>query len=138
MSTPPALPMTNLPHVSESKFMRMSPSNSPSGKSLAPNIPVSSSAVMRPSIGPCFKFLSSMTAKMAATPIPLSAPRVVFFAFTHSPSIQVSIGSVSKLCLLSGAFCGTMSMCACKITVFLFSMPAEAGFFITTFLASST
>ena len=134
---PPALPMTNLPHVSESRFSRMSPCNSPSGRSLAPNIPVSSSAVMRASIGPCFSVLSSMTAMIAATPRPSSAPSVVPFAFTHSPSIHGSMGSVTKLCWLSGVFCGTISMCACSITPLRFSIPADAGLRITMLPAGS-
>ena len=116
----------------------MSPCSSLAGRSLAPYMPVSSSAVISPSTGPCFKLLSSITAMMAATPIPLSAPSVVFFARTHSLSIHVSMGSVSKLCLLSGDFCGTMSMCACRVMVFRFSIPGDAGFLITTLLAAST
>ena len=136
-STPPALPTTKQPHVSESRLNRISPFSWSVGRSLAPYMPVSSSAVIRPSMGPCFKVLSSITAMIAATPIPLSAPNVVFLALTHSLSIQVSMGSVSKLWLLSGDFCGTMSICACMVTVFLFSMPGEAGLRITTLLPSS-
>ena len=137
MLMPPADPITNLPQCSESRFSRMSPMSSPSGRSLAPYIPVSSSAVMRASTGPCCMSLASMTAMMAATPMPLSAPSVVFLAFTQSPSIHVSIGSVSKLCVLSGVFCGTMSMCACSMMPFLFSIPGVAGFRITILPAGS-
>ena len=103
-STPPAEPITNLPHVSESRFMRISLCSSPSGSSLTPNIPVSSSRVIIASMTPCFSVLSSMIPMIAATPIPSSAPKVVLFAYTQPSSICVSIGSVSKLCLLSGAF----------------------------------
>ena len=110
ISTPPAEPITNLPHVSESKFSSISPCNSPAGRSFAPNIPVSSSLVISPSIGPCFKLLSSITPIIAATPAPLSAPSVVLFAYTQPSVMRVSIGSVSKLWLLSGLFCGTISM----------------------------
>ena len=137
-SIPPAEPITNLPHVSESRFSRISPCSSPSGSPLAPNIPVSSSAVIRASIGPCFKSLASITAMMAATPSPLSAPKVVLFAFTHSPSIHGSIGSVSKLCLLSGVFCGTMSICACRMIPLRFSIPGVAALRISTLPAGST
>ncbi len=126
-SMPPAEPMTNLPQCSESRLSRMSPCSSPSGRSLAPYMPVSSSAVMSASMGPCLRLLSSMTAMMAATPSPLSAPRVVPRAFTHSPSIHGSMGSVSKLCVDSGVFCGTMSMCACSMMPLRPSMPGVAG-----------
>ena len=97
MSTPPAEPMTNFPHVSESRFMRMSLCSSPPGISLTPNIPVSSSRVISASTAPCFRLLSSMTAMMAATPTPSSAPSVVLSAYTHPSTIWVVIGSVSKL-----------------------------------------
>ena len=45
-----------------------------------------------------------------ATPMPLSAPRVVPFALTHPLSTQVSMGSFSKSNFLSAFFCGTMSI----------------------------
>ena len=115
----------------------MSPCICPAGRSLAPYIPVSSSAVMSPSIGPCTRVLSSITAIIAATPIPSSAPRVVLRALTHSPSTQASIGSVSKLCVLSLLFCGTISMCACMMTPLRFSIPGVAGLRITMFPAGS-
>ena len=54
------------------------------------------------------------TAKAAATPMPLSAPRVVpFAALIHSPSNSSSIGSLLKSWLLSEFFSQTMSICAC-------------------------
>ena len=134
---PPAEPITNLPQVSESRFSRISPCSMFSGRSLAPNIPVSSSAVISASTGPCFRSFASMTERMAATPKPLSAPSVVPFAFTHSPSIHGWMGSVTKLCVDSGVFCGTMSMWACRITPFRSSMPGVAGLRITTLRPSS-
>ena len=137
MSIPPALPITNSPHDSVSRFSRMSPLSSPAGNSLAPNIPVSSSRVISPSTGPCCRSLASITAMMVATPKPSSLPKVVRLARTQSPSMIVSIGSVSKLCLLSLAFCGTMSMWACRITPFLFSKPGVAGLRITMLPAGS-
>ena len=137
MSIPPAEPMTNLPHVSESRFRRMSPCSSPAGSSLAPNMPVSSSRVMSASIGPCFRLLSSITDMMAATPSPLSAPNVVPLAFTQPLSIQGRMGSVSKLCVDSVSRSGTMSMWACRMTPLRFSMPADAGLRITMFPAGS-
>ena len=105
----------------------MSPFTKPCSKPKAPTMPVSSSIVNKASIGPCFSSLLSSTAMAAATPMPLSAPSVVPFAFTQSPSIMVSIGSVSNVCFLSLFFCGTISTCACKITGVRFSMPGVAG-----------
>ena len=137
MSIPPAEPITNFPQVSESRLKRMSPCSSPPGSALAPNMPVSSSAVMSASTGPCFISLDSITAMMAATPSPSSAPSVVPLAFTHSPSIQGSMGSVSKLWVDSGVFCGTMSMCACRMTPLRFSMPGVAGLRMTILSAGS-
>ena len=78
-------------------FRRMSPFNVSAERWLTPYMHVSSSAVMRASRGPCLMSVLSMTAMMAATPIPSSLPSVVPFAFTQSPSMYVSMGSVSKL-----------------------------------------
>ena len=86
-SMPPADPMTNLPQSSESRFMRMSECNSPSGSSLAPYMPVSSSRVMSASTGPCFRSALSITPMMAATPMPSSEPSVVPRACTHPSSM---------------------------------------------------
>ena len=79
----------------------MSPSIVPGFNPNAPYIPVSSSAVIRATNGPCFRVLSSMMAMIAATPIPLSEPKVVPLALTHSPSMYVLIGSFSKSCSVS-------------------------------------
>ena len=136
-STPPAEPIIISPSSSVSRLSRISPSSSPSGRALAPTMDVSSSAVMSALIGPCTSVLSSMTAIMAATPIPLSAPRVVSVAYSQSPSIRVTIGSFTKSWFEAGVFCGTMSICACRITPLRFSIPGVAGFFITTLPAGS-
>ena len=53
----------------------------------APNMPVSSSLVIRASSGPCLMSFDSNTAIIAATPKPSSAPKVVPFARTQSPCI---------------------------------------------------
>ena len=58
----------------------------PRGISEAPVSPVSSSMVKRNSSGPCATSSLSITASAAATPTPLSAPRVVPSAFSQSPS----------------------------------------------------
>ena len=137
MSSPPAEPIIISPSCSVSRLSSISPSSSPSGRAFAPIIDVSSSAVMRALSGPCFMFLSSMMAMIAATPIPSSAPRVVLLAYTQSPSMRVSIGSFMKSCVLVGVFCGTMSICACRIMPLRFSIPGDAGFFITMFPAGS-
>ena len=137
MFTPPALPITNSPNVSLSIFSRMSPFRVSAARWFTPYIQVSSSAVISASSGPCFRSLLSNTAIIAATPIPSSLPSVVPLAFTHSPSMYVSIGSVSKLCLLSSVFCGTISMCACRVAIGRLSIPGVAGLRITMFSAPS-
>jgi len=65
----------------------MSPCSSPFSRPFAPSMPVSSVAVNRASSGPCFSVRSSSTARIAATPIPLSAPSVVPSAVTQPPSM---------------------------------------------------
>ena len=100
-------------------------------------MPVSSSFVIKASKGPCLISLDSNTAMIAATPRPSSAPRVVPFARTHSPSIHVWMGSLVKLCSTSATFCGTISMWACSTTPLRFSMPGVAGLRITTLPALS-
>ena len=98
---PPAQPTYSSPSSSESILIRISPSRIPAFKPKAPVIPVSSSIVNRPSIGPCCRSSDSRTLIAAATPIPLSAPRVVPSAVTQPSSIKGSIGSVSKSNILS-------------------------------------
>ena len=137
MLTPPALPMTNSPMFSLSIFSRMSPFRVSALRWLTPYMQVSSSAVIRASRGPCSMSFDSKTAMMAATPIPSSAPNVVPFALSHSPSTHVWMGSVSKLCVLSSVFWGTMSMWACITAVRQFSLPGVAGLRITMFSALS-
>ena len=127
-STPPAQPMKISPSSSESRFSRISPCMKPFCISKAPVRPVSSSRVKRHSMGPCSMLSSANTASPVATPMPLSAPSVVPLAFNHSPSIHVSIGSFKKSCSTSLRLSGTMSIWACKTTVFLFSIPGVAGF----------
>ena len=95
-SSPPAQPTYNSPSSSESMLIRMSPFSIPDFRPLAPSIPVSSVAVNNASTGPCERSFDARTAIAAATPIPLSAPSVVPLAFTHSPSMMVSIGSLAK------------------------------------------
>ena len=86
-SKPPAQPTYNSPSSSESRFIRISPLRIFGSRLKAPVIPVSSSIVNSASTGPCSISFDSSTAIAAATPIPLSAPRVVPFAVTHSPSM---------------------------------------------------
>ena len=137
MFTPPALPITNSPIVSLSIFRRMSPFSVSGARWFTPYMQVSSSAVMSASSGPCTSSLLSITAMMAATPMPSSDPSVVSLAFSHSPSTHVSMGSVSKLWLLSSVFCGTMSMWACSTAVLWPSIPLVAGLRMTMFSALS-
>ena len=81
--------MKSSPSSSESRFSKMSAFMNPSFKAKAPVNPVSSSTVKRHSSGPCSMLSSANMAKAAATPMPLSAPKVVPLAFIHSPSISV-------------------------------------------------
>ena len=64
----------------------MSPLSNPFFSPNAPAMPVSSVAVKSASSGPCSNVSSSNTARIAAAPIPLSAPSVVPSAVTQSPS----------------------------------------------------
>ena len=79
-----------------SKFKSISPVRSPPFKPFAPVIPVSSSMVNKASIAGCWISSLSKTAIIVATPRPLSAPSVVPFALTQSPSTYISIPCVSK------------------------------------------
>ena len=137
-SIPPAHPINSSPSSSESRFNRISPFINPSFRANAPVSPVSSSTVNKHSNGPCSIVSSARIASSVATPMPLSAPNVVPFAFSHSPSISVSIGSVRKSCSTLLFFSHTMSTCDCNTTVCRFSLPGVAGFLINTFPASST
>ena len=76
-SKPPAHPTYSSPSVSESRLTSISPSSIPPFRPRAPSMPVSSVAVISASNGPCTTSSDSITAKIAATPIPLSAPSVV-------------------------------------------------------------
>ena len=137
-SKPPAHPTYSSPSVSESRLTSISPSSIPPFRPRAPSMPVSSVAVISASNGPCTTSSDSITAKIAATPIPLSAPSVVPSALTHSPSTRTSMGSFVKSNRLSPFFCGTMSMCACRMIPLRDSMPGVAGLRRITFPASST
>ena len=135
--TPPADPTMSSPCVSLSRLSKMSPLSSPSSMWSTPYMVVSSSAVMKASRGPWQRLSSSKMAIIVATAIPSSAPSVVLRARTHSPSIHVSMGSVSKLCCESGVFCGTMSMCPCNVTTLRSSIPGDAALYIRTLPALS-
>ncbi|CDD14487.1 uncharacterized protein BN675_02843 [Parabacteroides merdae CAG:48] len=98
----------------------------PFSSALAPVSPVSSSTVKRHSIGPCSISSDARIASSAATPMPLSAPRVVPLARSQFPSTIVSIGSWSKSCAVPLFFSQTISMWDCKTTVGRFSLPGVA------------
>ena len=109
----------------------------PGSRRCAPVRPVSSSIVKSISSGPCSSERSSATASAAATPMPLSAPRVVPLARSTLPSRTSSIGSFVKSCTLSAFFSQTMSRCAWRQTLAARSFPAVAGFSTRTFPAAS-
>ena len=82
MLRPPAALMVNVPSVSLSKLISRVPETRDASNSLAPVIPVSSSTVKRPSI--FCTVSSSISARIRAIPIPLSAPKVEPTAWRHS------------------------------------------------------
>ena len=94
---------------------------------VAPVSAVSSSMVNSSSSGPCTTDGSSAEAMAAATPMPLSAPSVVFLEVTHSPSMTAGIGSLSKSKVKSLFFSATMSRWPCRMTIGAFSWPLDAG-----------
>ena len=126
-SMPPAQPTYSSPSVSLSRLSKYLPFNSPRFRPKAPVMPVSSSVVIRASIGPCLMVLLSSTAMAAATPKPSSAPRVVSQAYTQPSTILVSMGSFRKSCTLPARAWGTMSIWACSTTGHTSSMPGVAG-----------
>ena len=96
MSIPPAQPIVNSSSSSESRLSNIFPVNISLFRPLAPVIPLSSSTVNNASIGGWGISVDSKIVIAAATPMPLSAPNVVPFAFTQSPSIIILIPSFSK------------------------------------------
>ena len=85
--TPPAQLTKISPSSSESRLISKSPDIKSDFISKAPVRPVSSSRVNTHSIGPCSISVAWRRAISIAIPIPSSAPRVVPFAFNHSPSM---------------------------------------------------
>ena len=79
-------------------------------KFIAPFIVVSSSEVNIHSILGVSIFLQSSTASIIATPMPLSAPRVVSLAFIKSSSTYKFNLSLEKSCLLPTVFSHIMSV----------------------------
>ena len=107
----------------------MRPETMAGSRALAPVRPVSSSTVHRISSGPWTASGSSATAMAVATPMPLSAPRVVPSALTQSPSTRTSMGSFTKSKSTSEFFSQTMSRWPWRITVGADSWPGVAGTF---------
>src|SRR5512143_174839 len=132
VSRPPEHPTYRAPSSSESRFIsvrltRESPASPP-----APVSPVSSSIVNRNSRGPWTRDLSSMMARLVATAMPLSAPRVVPFAIRKLPFRTSSIGSFEKSWTLSLFFSQTMSRWPCRQRLRTFSFPGDALLRTTT------
>mmetsp|Transcript_3206 Transcript_3206/g.11193 ORF Transcript_3206/g.11193 Transcript_3206/m.11193 type:complete len:220 (+) Transcript_3206:998-1657(+) len=131
---------------SESTFRRISDvTYGAAARFSAPPIVVSSSAVKRASIWPCLNSgfrAASKTASAAATPIPLSAPRVVPLARIHQSSSlffssQTLMGSVLKLMGVSELALVTMSMWHWMQTPGAASCPGLGGSLKRTFPALS-
>ena len=86
---PPAQPIDNSSSSSVSRLRSISPSNILPSISLAPVIPVSSSMVNNASIAGCSISFDDNVAIIVATPILLSAPRVVPSASIQSPLTRI-------------------------------------------------
>mmetsp|Transcript_31690 Transcript_31690/g.59089 ORF Transcript_31690/g.59089 Transcript_31690/m.59089 type:complete len:266 (+) Transcript_31690:1120-1917(+) len=127
LPNPPALPAQIWCSDSESTFIIMSLFKKPGDRPAAPRMSFSSADVNKISIWPALNFGSCKIAIAAATPIPLSAPRVVLSAFNHPSSTYPVIGSTSKLCNFPFACSQTISMCAWIATLGAFSYPGLAG-----------
>ena len=93
---PPAHPIQISSSSSVSRFNNIFPDKIESDRFKAPVIPVSSSIVNKASIFGCEISLLSKTAIIAATPKPLSAPKVVPLALTQSPSTYILIPEFKK------------------------------------------
>ena len=124
---PPAQPTYRMPSSSESRLMSRRPCTSPPSRRAAPVSPVSSSIVNNSSSGPWGKAVSSITASIAATPTPLSEPRVVPAAVRYSPCICGTMASVAKSNATSAFFSCTMSRWLCKMVMSAPSCPGVAG-----------
>ena len=134
----PAHPMVIALSLVPSRLRSSRPATSDASRFLAPSSPCSSDTVKSSSSGPCATSVSSATASAAATPMPLSAPRVVPFATTQSPSTTTSSRPSRGSYGLSGSRSHTMSRCAWRTTVGPRSRPAELGTCTTTLPSSST
>ena len=99
---PPADPIVITPISSESRFKRYFAVKKSDLRYYTPCIVDSSSLVQSTSIRPLLIDLSKIKAKLAANPIPLSAPKVVPVATTtclpSTVSILGLIGSFKKSC----------------------------------------
>lgn len=113
--------MKSSPSSSESRLLRMSPLMKPSSGQSArqSRLFIHSEQAF---YGPCSMLSSVRIASSVATSMPLSAPMYsLWLSAIHR--LFVSMGSVRKSCFTSLFFSHTMSMCDCRTTVFLFSMP---------------
>ena len=134
---PPAQETVNTPSISESRFSSFLPFRSEQSSAKAPSMPTSSSTVNTASIGGWASVSSSRMAKIIATAMPLSPPREVLSAQTHSPSVIRSRPSVVMSLVQSSVLAQTMSIWPCRMMGAAFSYPAEASFQIMTLLQGS-
>ena len=122
---------------SESRFSIMRPSRNPGCISKAPVRPVSSSMVHSTSNGPWTTSVDSTIARAVATPMPLSAPNVVPWAYRRSPRRSGLMGSVEKSWVTSAFFSQTMSRWPWSTTAGALSRPAVPPFRTKTLPAAS-
>ena len=117
--------------------MSRRPCTRPPSRRAAPVSPVSSSMVNSSSSGPCGNAVSPITASIAATPMPLSDPRVVPAAVRYSPCISGTMASVAKSNATSAFFSCTMSRWDWRTVMPAPSWPVVAGLRTTRLPAAS-
>ncbi len=109
VSVLPAHPTVSFPSSSLSRLTRTVPVTNFGSSPFAPSRPTSSATVMRSSRGPWRFDSSSTSAIIAAIATPSSAPSVVPFAVSQSPSRASSIRPSAGSFGLSGSRSQTMS-----------------------------
>ena len=137
VSVLPAHPTVSFPSSSLSRLTRTVPVTNFGSRPFAPSRPTSSATVMRSSSGPWRFDSSSTSAIIAAIATPSSAPSVVPFAVSQSPSRASSILPSAGSFGLSGSRSQTMSRWPCSVIFGADSRPSLAGTRTTRFPAES-
>ena len=122
---PPAQPAVMMPSSSESRLIILRLLSEDRSSPSAPRRPTSSSTVKMHSRGGHLSDSSARRASIMATAIPLSAPRVVRSAVSHSPSVSRVMGWVSRSMSFEASLARTMSIWPCRATGSRSSKPAD-------------